>query len=88
MDLARVTGTGPRGQITREDVEAAAAGARRGRGGARRHCPRFTADLPLEVIPFVGVRGVIAERMAASSRETAPVTLTAEADATALVATA
>jgi pyruvate dehydrogenase E2 component (dihydrolipoamide acetyltransferase) len=37
------------------------------------------------VIPFTGIRALIAGRMAASHSQTAPVTLTAEADATALV---
>jgi pyruvate dehydrogenase E2 component (dihydrolipoamide acetyltransferase) len=39
----------------------------------------------LEIIPLSGIRAVIAERMALSHAQTAPVTLTAEADATALV---
>jgi pyruvate dehydrogenase E2 component (dihydrolipoamide acetyltransferase) len=84
LDLANVTGTGPRGQITREDVEAALAARMRGRVP---EAPPAAAPgrLPTEVVPLSGVRGVIAERMSASSRETAPVTLTSEADATALV---
>ena len=42
IDLARVVGTGPRGQITREDIETAL-GARRGssRGDAARGDERF-----------------------------------------------
>jgi pyruvate dehydrogenase E2 component (dihydrolipoamide acetyltransferase) len=51
--------------------------------------PISNAQLPAqditERIPLAGIRGVIAERMSASHRQTAPVTLTAEADATALV---
>ncbi len=43
------------------------------------------AEQPLESIPLTGLRGLIAERMAASHSQTAPVTLTAEADASALV---
>jgi pyruvate dehydrogenase E2 component (dihydrolipoamide acetyltransferase) len=42
-------------------------------------------DEPLEIIPLSGVRGLIAERMALSHSQTAPVTLTTEVDATALV---
>lgn len=86
LDLAGLTGTGPRGQVTREDVEAAL--ARRTvtpAVPARMEAPAPATRQPLEVIPFSGVRGVIAERMTASHREAAPVTLTAEADATALV---
>ena len=90
VDLASVAGTGPRGQITREDVEAAAvrgAGARAPEA-AESKAPASIATSqrqPLEVIPLSGVRGVVAQRMAASSQQTAPVTLTAEADATTLV---
>jgi len=43
-------------------------------------------NTPVETIPLQGVRAVIAERMARSHTTTAPVTLTALADATALVA--
>ena len=43
------------------------------------------AEHPLESIPLTGIRGLIAERMAASHGQTAPVTLTSEADASALV---
>lgn len=74
VDLAQIMGSGPHGQIMREDVAATLA-ARSGASERR----------PSEVIPLTGARGVIAGRMAASSQQTAPVTLTAEADATALV---
>ena len=40
---------------------------------------------PAPSIPFSGIRALIAERMVAGHSRTAPVTLTAEADATALV---
>lgn len=84
LELAQVSGTGPRGQVTREDV--AAALAKRASAETPKQAPAPTATRqPVEVIAVSGVRAVISERMAASSRETAPVTLTAEADATALV---
>ncbi len=83
LDLASLTGTGPRGQVTRADVEAVLS-ARTG-GPAERAVTAGVPGSPLEVVPLTGVRRVVAERMAASSRETAPVTLTAEADATAFV---
>jgi pyruvate dehydrogenase E2 component (dihydrolipoamide acetyltransferase) len=80
IDLAAVRGTGPRGQITREDVEAALAAQPAGEREQSSETIR-----PAEVIPLAGPRKLIAERMSASSRETAPVTLIAEADVTELV---
>lgn len=89
VDLNQVTGTGPRGQITKEDVEAAIANpGSSARAAVPPLAPASTAQpdrQPIEVIPMAGVRNVIAQRMSASSQQTASVTLTAEADATALV---
>ena len=42
-------------------------------------------QLPASSFPLSGIRALIAERMVAGHSRTAPVTLTAEADATALV---
>lgn len=82
IDWRTLTGSGPRGQVTREDVARAIA--------ARDLVGATLAVAPSPVtspsIPLSGMRGVIAERMAASHRETAAVTLTTETDATALVA--
>ncbi len=85
-------GTGPGGRVTREDVELALAG----RGGATVPVvPRALEPAPApagdsagvrEVIPMRSVRSVIAGRMQQSHMQTAPVTLTAEADGTALAA--
>lgn len=84
VDLRTVSGTGPGGRITREDVERAIA-------------PPVTAPPPpvpppparevaaVAEVPLSGVRAVIARNMHASHQTTAPVTLTTEADATALV---
>jgi pyruvate dehydrogenase E2 component (dihydrolipoamide acetyltransferase) len=84
VDWRSIQGTGPRGQVTREDVDRAAATAAPASTGAP--TPVVAVDEEtLEAIPLAGTRGLIAERMAQSHRETAPVTLTAEADATALV---
>ena len=48
--------------------------------------PEFPPSSPEFLqVPFSGARAIIAERMAASHQQTAAVTLTAEADATALV---
>jgi pyruvate dehydrogenase E2 component (dihydrolipoamide acetyltransferase) len=94
LDWRTLAGSGPRGQITREDVERALKVEREsGREGTRETAPTPPLPLspalapgePLEIIPLSGVRAVIAGRMAASHSQTAAVTLTAEADATALV---
>jgi pyruvate dehydrogenase E2 component (dihydrolipoamide acetyltransferase) len=80
-----ITGTGPRGQITREDVESAlvrrSGGAEEPRGGGA----EAASQLPASSFPLSGIRALIAERMVAGHSRTAPVTLMAEADATALV---
>jgi pyruvate/2-oxoglutarate dehydrogenase complex dihydrolipoamide acyltransferase (E2) component len=59
VDLAAVTGSGPNGRITEEDVRAAAA-VRTGAEGRRE--------------PLRGVRRLIAEHMARAHREIPPVT--------------
>jgi pyruvate dehydrogenase E2 component (dihydrolipoamide acetyltransferase) len=74
VDLATVTGTGPGGRITKEDVEAAAA------GGAPAAAPAAAAAAPAEVrddevMAVRGMRKVIAERMYASLQETAQLTM-------------
>jgi len=87
LDWQAITGTGPRSQITREDVETAA--AQRDKAPeipARAQPPGPSPQPPAPAVPFSGVRTLIAERMVAGHSRTAPVTLTAEADATALVA--
>jgi pyruvate dehydrogenase E2 component (dihydrolipoamide acetyltransferase) len=77
LDWQSLRGSGPGGRVTRADVERAmSAGA-----GAPE-----AAEEEVEVVPLTGVRGIIARRMADSARETAAVTLTAEVDATELVA--
>jgi pyruvate/2-oxoglutarate dehydrogenase complex dihydrolipoamide acyltransferase (E2) component len=75
LDLATVQATGAGGRITREDVERALA-------------ERAPAEADLvggELVPLSGVRAVIAERMLASSQQTAAVTITSTVDATELV---
>lgn len=94
LDWQALTGAGPRGQITREDVEAAL--ERRSRGTKEPPAPSAQPpafDLrpsaptqqPASELPFAGIRALIAERMVDGHSRTAPVTLTTEADATALV---
>ena len=65
VDLASVTGTGPGGRITEDDVRAGATGAAAAEG--RRE-------------PLRGVRRVIAEHMARAHREVPPVTWVEECD--------
>ncbi|MYD96148.1 MAG: 2-oxo acid dehydrogenase subunit E2 [Gammaproteobacteria bacterium] len=65
IDLARVTGTGPRGRITREDVENAA------------NEPMTPAQGVAE--PLTGMRRTIADRMHASLRDSAQLTMHMEA---------
>jgi pyruvate dehydrogenase E2 component (dihydrolipoamide acetyltransferase) len=92
LDWHTLTGTGPRRQITREDVEAALERRSRGEGVQRSSGAEATVQLPASSfqrptsnVQLSGIRALIAERMLASHSRTAPVTLTAEADATALV---
>ncbi|MDO9547219.1 MAG: dihydrolipoamide acetyltransferase family protein [Pelolinea sp.] len=84
LDLRSVTASGPRGEITRADVEKALA-AKSAQASISKF-PEITSELPqaevAERLPLKGVRGVIAERMAASSRTTARVTLFMDVDAT------
>ena len=70
VDLAAVAGTGPRGRITREDVQQAAAASP---GAAK------PADVPAPAsIPLRGMRKTIAERMHASLRDSAQLTMEME----------
>ena len=97
LDWQAIAGAGPRGQITREDVEAAlehrSGGAEGQRGGGTEVASQLPATMPAEQavqfpassFPFSGIRTLIAERMVAGHSQTAPVTLTSETDATALV---
>ena len=72
IHLHTILGTGPHGRITVEDVQRAASAA---------ETPSAAVG---QAVPLAGIRKVIAERMLRSSRETAPLTLTMEADVTAL----
>jgi pyruvate dehydrogenase E2 component (dihydrolipoamide acetyltransferase) len=74
LDLAQISGTGRDGRITRDDVEKAL--------DARQESSARPAGV---AIPIRGMRAVIAERMALSSRETAAVTLHSQVDASGLV---
>ncbi|MBN1811563.1 MAG: 2-oxo acid dehydrogenase subunit E2 [Anaerolineae bacterium] len=92
VDLRAVSGTGPGGKITKEDVLEASQRVSEpahepippspslGEGADRWRSVGVRAEAPMS-----GVRAVIARRMHAGHSETAPVTLTMEVDATALV---
>ncbi len=79
VDLSTVTGTGPRGRIVESDVRAAAEASAAAPAAAE------STDLTAkQVIPVSGIRQVIGERMSASLRDMAQLTIFTEADATAL----
>jgi pyruvate/2-oxoglutarate dehydrogenase complex dihydrolipoamide acyltransferase (E2) component len=77
IDPAEVTGTGPGGQVTREDVERFIS----------RKMPPPEAGIPdlEEILPLVGIRKAIADGMSLSVRTAAHVTTVAEVDMTELV---
>lgn len=88
VNWRELAGSGQSGRITRDDVSRALArpeAAAPAAGLSPDSPPDATYNEPLETIPLRSVRAVIAERMLHSSRNSAQVTLTAEADATALV---
>ena len=73
IDLALVTGTGPRGRITKEDVQKA----------ADETAAPIAATPPIQTesadtVPLRGMRKTIAERMHASLRDTAQLTMEME----------
>ncbi len=74
IDLHRVRGTGPGGRITKEDVEAAAAGPAV-TAPAAVAVSRQTSPAAGAAIPLRGMRGIIAERMHSSLQEMAQLTL-------------
>jgi pyruvate dehydrogenase E2 component (dihydrolipoamide acetyltransferase) len=69
VDLASVDGTGPKGRVTRDDVERAASEPAARAGGA----PARQAE-GVERIPVRGARRLIAQKMARSAREIPHVT--------------
>jgi len=91
VDLRAVAGSGPGGRIVKADVRTAADVAPAAEpapaeiAAPEAIAPAATTGVLTET-SLSGVRAVIAERMHASHQITAPVTLTMEVDATALVA--
>lgn len=81
IDLSGVAGTGPRGRITREDVQKTIDS-----GGQAAPPPAPTAaPAAAEDIPLRGMRKVIAERMHQSLQGSAQLTISTEADVTQLI---
>jgi len=72
VNLDRVSGSGPGGRITREDVERA----------AKSPPSPIPAAASGQTVPLRGMRKTIAERMHQSLRDTAQLTITSEADVT------
>lgn len=86
VDLTSITGTGPEGRITRQDVEAhASSSATTDSSGQRQPTPVPSGAKRRE--PFRGVRRKIAERMAHAHQVIPPVTHVEECDVTELDAT-
>lgn len=79
IDLDRVTGSGPRGRITREDVQKIIDGGGQSAPGAT---PAPPAE---ETQPLRGMRKVIAERMHQSLQGSAQLTITSEVDVSQLI---
>lgn len=87
VDLSRVRGTGPGGQITAADVRATKAGSSPDDQVDDQPTPSITVpSAPGDVrIPFRGVRRMIAEHMVLTQKETAQFTYVEEVDCTELV---
>jgi pyruvate dehydrogenase E2 component (dihydrolipoamide acetyltransferase) len=84
VNLTTLKGSGPAGRITREDVLAA-----KETQPAMQVAPtpsKMPQPQVLRKVKLSGVRKVVAERLSYSARTVVPVTITAEADATKLMA--
>lgn len=81
VDLTNLSGTGPGGRITREDVLAAAKQVPQ----PSQVTSKIRQPTVLRKVKLEGIRKTVAERLAFSARTVVPVTLTMEADATKLV---
>ncbi len=79
IETARLTGTGPGGRITREDVQQAID------AGAQAPAEAPAAPAEGQSVPLRGMRKVIAERMHKSLQDTAQLTITTEVDVTQLI---
>jgi pyruvate dehydrogenase E2 component (dihydrolipoamide acetyltransferase) len=82
VDLTTLSGTGPGGRISREDVLAAVEQAPK----AAQLFSKVLQPAVLREVKLEGIRKAVAERLSFSARTAVPVTITMEADATRLVA--
>ena len=90
LDLSSVMGSGPKGKITREDVEKAIRQRMAGGPAVGAATPvmgdiAYAPNTVLETKPLAGVRKIVFDRMGLSDQLTARVTLVTEADVTELV---
>lgn len=76
LDISKITGTGENGKITRQDVERSLAAAK--------VVPEEEPSR-VKVVPFEGIRKVIADNMHASLQNTAQLTTFTEVDVTEMV---
>jgi pyruvate dehydrogenase E2 component (dihydrolipoamide acetyltransferase) len=83
VDLTQVSGSGPGGRITEEDVQNILTPP--APEPPRAAPARVEAAAPGQVVPFQGIRQMIAENMMMSLQQTAQVTATTEIDVTELV---
>jgi pyruvate dehydrogenase E2 component (dihydrolipoamide acetyltransferase) len=83
IDLARLTGSGPRGTVLRRDVEAVLAKA--DTVGAPQAAAPSTIPPNSKRVPLTGLRGAAAELFSRSRREIPEATVWVDVDATALV---
>lgn len=83
IDPASLTGTGPGGRITREDVQQAVDSPTPATPPTL--TPAAPAPAASQSVPLRGMRKVIAERMHKSLQNTAQLTLTTEVDVTQLI---
>ncbi len=81
VDLRRVSGSGPAGRITHEDLDAyfQSGGVSSGGGGKA-----LIADTSVKEVPVIGLRRKIAEKMQAAHDRIVPITYVDEIDVTAL----
>jgi len=80
VDISQVTGSGPGGRITSDDIMAAT------KKTATQTVTQTRGPLILKRSKLEGIRRAVAERLSYSARNVVPVTITMEADATTLVA--